>query len=83
MVILGIIGAILLAVGFIWLMIISFRESAVWGLLNIFFQPLAGLIFCISIGKGWQQFLMLIGGAILLGVGFAGSIVEIFESMLS
>ncbi len=82
MVIIGILGAILFVVGFFWLMIIAFRESAIWGLLNIFFQPIAGFIFCISLSKGWQQFLMLIGGAILAGVGFAGSIVEIFEAIL-
>lgn len=82
MVIVGILGAILCVVGFVWLMILAFREGAVWGLLNIFFQPLAGLIFCISIGKGWKQFLMLVGGAILFGIGYAGTFVEIVEAIL-
>ena len=82
MLILGILGAILFAVGFIWLILVAFRASAVWGLLNVFFQPIAGFIFCISVSEGWKQFLMMIGGAILLGIGFAGTIVDVFDSLL-
>lgn len=82
MVILGIVGAILLVVGFIWLMIVAFRTSPIWGILNIFFQPFAGLIYCIAIGEGWKQFLMMVGGGILFGVGYAGTIVDIFNALL-
>lgn len=83
MVILGILGAILCVVGFIWLVLVAFSKSALWGLLNIFFQPLAGLIYCIAVGEGWKPFLMMIGGAILFGLGYAGTIVDIFTAILN
>jgi len=68
--ILGILGAIVAFVGYIWLVVIAFKTSgALWGVINIFFQPLTGLIFCIVKKVGWMQWLLMVVGVILMMAG--------------
>ena len=40
--ILALIGVIVMLVGWIWLIIVGFKVSTLWGVLNIFFQPITG-----------------------------------------
>jgi hypothetical protein len=70
--ILAMLGALIMVIGWIWLIVVAFKTSgAVWGVINIFFQPLTGLIFCIVKKTGWAQFgIMLLG--IVLWAGFGG-----------
>ena len=71
------IGGILYFIGWIWLIIIAFKTSgAVWGIINIFLQPITGLIFCVLKKTGWMQLGLMILGLILAGVGY-GSIMAI------
>ena len=64
------VGCILIFVGYIWLVITAFKVGGVlWGILNIFFQPITGLIFCILKKAGWQPLLLMIVGMILAGAG--------------
>ena len=68
--ILAMFGAILMFVGWVWLIIIAFKTAgALWGIINIFFQPITGLIFCIVKKTGWLQWLMMILGLVLFAVG--------------
>lgn len=82
MFVIGIIGAIVCLIGFVWMVLTTFGKSAVWGLLNIFFQPLAGLIYCLAVGEGWKPFLIMVGGGVLFGLGYAGTIVDLINSIL-
>lgn len=70
--ILAMLGGLIMLIGWIWLIVTAFKTSgAVWGIINIFFQPLTGLIFCIVKKTGWAQFgIMLLG--IILWAGFGG-----------
>lgn len=73
MAILGMLGAILALVGWIWLIITGFKVGGVlWGILNIFLQPITGLIFCIVKKAGWTPFIIMIIG-VVLAVGFGGA----------
>ena len=68
--IVGILGVVLFLVGWIWLIVVAFKTAgALWGILNIFFQPLTGLIFCIMKKTGWMQFGVMLVGLVLLIVG--------------
>jgi hypothetical protein len=75
--ILGLIGALVFFVGYIWLIVTGFKAGgALWGILNIFFQPITGLIFCVVKKAGWMQFGIMIAGLILVGLsgGFSFSV---------
>jgi hypothetical protein len=66
------VGCIVFLIGWIWLIITGFKVGgALWGIINIFFQPLTGLIFCIVKKAGWQPFIVMLIGLILFG-GFGG-----------
>lgn len=70
MAILGLIGALVFFVGWIWLIVTGFKAGgALWGILNIFFQPITGLIFCIVNKTGWMQFGIMIAGLVLVVLG--------------
>ena len=80
--ILGSLGAILFVIGWIWLIIIGFKQGgALWGILIILFSWMAGLVFCILKKEGGMQLAMMIIGAILAGVGLAPSIMNIFNKI--
>lgn len=71
--ILALLGALVFLVGWIWLIVTGFKVGgALWGILNIFFQPITGLIFCIVKKAGWQPFIIMIIGLILC-YGFGGA----------
>lgn len=69
---LGMIGLVIALVGWIWLIVTAFKTNgALWGILNIFFQPITGLIFCIVKKTGWTPFLIMIVGLVIC-YGFTG-----------
>jgi hypothetical protein len=64
------VGCLLIFVGYIWLVVTAFKVGGVlWGILNIFLQPITGLIFCLVKKAGWQPFLVMVVGTILAGAG--------------
>ena len=68
-VILYAVGAILAAVGGIWVLVLAFRKSLVWGLLCLFISPIA-IVFAIqnwAIAK--RPFMIEIVGIVILIVG--------------
>ena len=69
--IIAMLGGLVMVIGWIWLIVVGFKVSTLWGILNIIFQPITGLIFCIMNKTGWKQFGIMILGLILWG-GFGG-----------
>jgi hypothetical protein len=69
MAILSIIGAVLCVIGALWLVVLAFQESILWGLGSLI-VPFVSLIFALT---HWEEaktpFLTAIVGAILIFVG--------------
>ncbi|MCP4041435.1 MAG: hypothetical protein GY731_05670 [Gammaproteobacteria bacterium] len=62
-------GAIIFLAGWIYLVVIAFKESPIWGL-AILLIPLAWLIYIPMRWKmAWKPFLALVVGFALLGAG--------------
>lgn len=68
-------GGVLLLIGTIWLIIIAVQtgqttgEKALWGLVNFFCQPIGGIVFYAMKRVGLVPLILVIIGAILLGIG--------------
>lgn len=68
-------GGILLLVGTIWLIVIAIQtgqttgEKVIWALVNFFCQPVGGIIFYIMRRQGLIPLILVIIGALLVGVG--------------
>jgi hypothetical protein len=77
--IVGGLGGLLFLVGWIWLIVIAFQTSgALWGILNIFFQPVMGIIYAIVNKVGWLQVGLMIIGLLLTGAGMGTSLFSQF-----
>ncbi|NOT46473.1 MAG: hypothetical protein HOP17_01805 [Acidobacteria bacterium] len=72
---LGMLGGILVLVGWIWAIVIAFKTSgALWGILNIIpIQPLIGIVSAAMKKTAWLPVGLMILGVVLswLGGGFA------------
>ena len=68
-------GSLLLLIGTIWLIVIAVQtgqttgEKVIWALVNFFCQPLGGIIFYVMKKQGLIPLILVIIGAILLGIG--------------
>lgn len=72
--ILAMLGLLLFLVGWIWLIVLAFKqEGALWGILVFFFSWIAGIIFAILKKTGWTQVALMIIGVILIMLGGGGS----------
>ena len=64
-------GGIMAVVGGIWLIVLAFRKSVLWGLLCLFISP-ASIVFAI---QNWaisqRPFLIEIAGVVVLFIGMA------------
>ena len=70
MAILSLLGAVLMLVGWSWLMVVAYKSAgALWAVLIFFFSLLAGLIFCIMKKEGWMQWGLLLVGWLLVMFG--------------
>lgn len=68
--ILGLIGGLMFLVGWIWLIVIGFKQGgALWGILIFLFSWIAGIIFAILKKEGWMQIGIMILGVILMAFG--------------
>jgi len=70
MAILPIVGAVLLVIGGIWLLLLAFQTSLIWGLATLLI-PFAGLVFALT---HWDEakgafFTALAGAAVMLFFG--------------
>jgi len=68
--ILALIGLLIFLVGWIWMIVVAFKEGgALWAVLVFFFSWIAGLIFAVTKKNGWTQVGIMILGLILVVVG--------------
>ncbi len=66
-----VIGVLITLIGYIWLIITGFQVGGtMWGVLNIFFQPITGIVFCVMHKTGWIPLVLMILGNILIIGGF-------------
>jgi hypothetical protein len=78
--ILGYIGGLIYLIAWIWLIVVAFNSGGIlWAIINIIFQPLTGLIFCIVKKTGWLQLSAMILGLVLASVGFLPAIMKTME----
>jgi hypothetical protein len=68
--ILFILGGILMLVGWIWNIVVSFKMGGtLWGVLNIFLQPIMGIISAFMQKTQWAPVGLMILGIILYVIG--------------
>ena len=68
--ILAIIGLLVFLVGWIWMMVVAFKQGgALWAVLVFFFSWIAGLIFAVMKKDGWTQVGIMILGLALMVIG--------------
>ncbi len=80
--IVALLGGLIAVIGWVWLIIIGFQKGgALWGILIIFFSGLAGLIFCIMNKTGWMQFVMMIVGGLIMGIGSVPLVMKALEQI--
>lgn len=73
---LGFLGAVLMFIGWMWLIVIGYKKGgALWAVLIVFFSLIAGLAFCITKKEGWLQWTMLVVGWLV--VMFGGGITSV------
>jgi hypothetical protein len=73
--IVGGLGGLLFLVGWIWLVVIAFqKDGALWGILNIFFQPIMGIIYLLVNKAGGLQVALMIIGFLIMGAGMGSSL---------
>lgn len=69
------IGGLLMLIGTIWLIVLAVQtgqttgEKVLWALVNFFCQPIGGIIFVIVRKVGLVPLILVLIGAVLLGVG--------------
>ena len=85
--ILAILGYVLWLVGAIWLVVTAVQvgtttgEKALWGIVNFFCQPLAGIIFYVVKKQGLYPLLLVIAGWVLMMVGGGMSAFSAYSPM--
>jgi hypothetical protein len=68
--ILALIGALVFLIGWIWMIVVAFKEGgALWAVLVFFFSWIAGLIFAVMKKIGWTQVGIMILGLVLIVIG--------------
>ena len=77
----GGIGGLIALIGWVWLIILGFKKSALWGIVVILLSWLGGLIFCIVNKEGWLQLALMTIGGILAGVGAIPTVMSLIQQM--
>ena len=65
------IGGIMAVVGGVWIIVLAFRKSIVWGLLCLFISPVAILFAIQNWAIAKRPFLIEIAGVVIMIVGIA------------
>ncbi len=75
-------GMLIALIGWIWLIITGFKAGgALWGILNIFFQPITGIIFCVLYKTGWIPLVLMIVGNIIAFGGMLPFVPKYIEAL--
>jgi hypothetical protein len=89
-VMLSTLGFLIFLVGWIWIIVTAITtgktggEKALWAIVNIFCQPVTGIIFVIVRKKGMVPLILIIVGWLLIGAGIATNpelLREIFKAL--
>jgi hypothetical protein len=68
-------GGLLMLIGTIWFIVLAIQtgettgEKALWAIVNFFCQPIGGIVFFIMKKVGLVPLILVIIGAVLLGIG--------------
>ncbi|MEO7658779.1 MAG: hypothetical protein ABIV48_04110 [Pyrinomonadaceae bacterium] len=77
------VGGLLMLICIIWFVVLSVQtgattaEKLIWVIVNLLFQPLAGIIFYFSKGAGLIPMILGIIGVVFYGYGIFTSIGEV------
>lgn len=80
-------GLVLSLIGSIWLIVIAVQtgqstgEKVVWALVNFFCQPIGGIVFFVMKRQGAIPLILVVIGAILMGVGQFSLAGEMMQNM--
>jgi hypothetical protein len=55
---------LLFAIGWIWTVVLGFKESVLWGVLNILFPPISTVVFAITQKTAFVPTLLVIAGVL-------------------
>ena len=58
---------LLFAIGWIWTVVLGFKESVLWGVLNILFPPVSTVVFAIKTKTALVPTLLVIFGILTCG----------------
>ncbi len=73
------VGIAIAAIGGIWLLVLAFRESFIWGI-GFIIVPFVSLIFvALHWGKAWKPFLINVVGGALIFAGFTSNLPSAYE----
>ena len=61
---------LLFMIGWIWTVVIGFKESMLWAVLNFLFPPISTVIFAIKYKTAFVPTLLVIGGIFTCGFVF-------------
>lgn len=81
------IGALLMLIGIIWFIVLSFQvggstvEKVIWAIVNFFFQPLAGIIFFFVKKVGLVPLILVLIGVVFYGYGLFTSMGDVMNTM--
>lgn len=71
-------GALVLAIGGVWLIVRAFGEHVLWGLALLFAFVLACPAFlCLHFRKAWLPTLLIVAGGLSMGLAFAAPILHL------
>jgi hypothetical protein len=80
-------GGLLFFIGAIWLIVLSVQtgqttgEKVVWTLINLFCQPIGGIVFYVMKKQGLIPLILVIIGTLLYGVGGYSMMGEMMQNM--
>lgn len=80
-------GSLLTLVGVIWLVILAVQtgkttgEKVLWAVVNLFCNPIGGIVFFLVKKVGLVPLLLVIAGLILQGIGFPSMFAEMQRNM--
>lgn len=73
------VGIAIAAIGGIWLLILAFKESFIWGI-GFIIVPFVSLIFVVlNWGKTWKPFLINVIGGALIFAGYTTTMPDLYE----
>ncbi len=80
-------GSLISFIGTVWLIIIAIQtgktggEKALWAIVNLICQPIGGIVFYIVKKVGLVPLILIIVGAILMGIGYPSMVAEMMKNM--